>query len=64
MSDDLSDAALDAWIDAGTSLHGIAVEPAWREAIRLHLRITFGHARNVMAFELADEADPAPVYRT
>jgi hypothetical protein len=54
---------LDAWIDAGTALLGIPVEPAWRAAIRLHLTITFGHAATVLAFDLSDEADPAPVFR-
>ena len=31
---------LDAWLDANAALLGIAVAPEWRDAIRLHLRIT------------------------
>jgi len=54
---------IDTWITAGTALLGIPLEPEWRAAIRLHLGITFGHADTVMAFELPDEADPAPVFR-
>ncbi len=34
----MDDAALDAWIDAGTAALGIAVKPEWRQAIRMHLR--------------------------
>jgi 1-carboxybiuret hydrolase subunit AtzG-like len=56
------DAQLDAWIDAGTAQLGIPVQPAWCAAIRLHLKITLGHARTVQTFALPDEADPAPVF--
>jgi hypothetical protein len=59
----MTDPELDAWIDAGTALLGIQIQPAWRAAIRLHLTITFGHARTVLAFDLPDTADPAPVFR-
>jgi hypothetical protein len=58
----MTDAELDAWINAGTSLLGIPIQPEWRAAIQLHLTITFGHANNVLAFTLPDEADPAPVF--
>lgn len=59
----MTDQELDAWIDSGTFLLGITVQPAWRAAIRLHLGITVDHARNVLAFPLSDEADPAPVFQ-
>ena len=58
----MTDTELDNWIDAGTALLGIAVQPEWRAAIRLHLGITLGHANTVLAFRLPDEADPAPVF--
>ena len=54
---------LDAFIDAGTRLIGIKIRPEWREAIRLHLAISLGHARTVGEFPLSDEADPAPVFK-
>ena len=54
---------LDAWLDASAALLGIAVAPEWRDAVRLHLRITRDMARRVLEFELPDEADPAPVFR-
>jgi hypothetical protein len=58
----MTESELDAWISAGTALLGIPIQPEWRAAIRLHLTITFGHAATVLAFDLSDEADPAPVY--
>jgi hypothetical protein len=58
----MTDPELDAWIDAGTALLGIPIQPEWRAAIRLHLTITFGHAITVLAFGLPDEADPAPTF--
>lgn len=54
--------ALDALIEAGTALLGIDADPAWQEQIRLHLRISLDHARNVASFPLPDETDPAPVF--
>lgn len=59
----MTDQELDAWIDAGTTVLGLPVDPAWRAAIRLHLGITVGHARTVLAFPLSDEAEPAPVFQ-
>jgi hypothetical protein len=53
---------LDAFIDAGARLLGIAIRPEWRAAIRLQLAVSLGHARTVGEFPLPDEADPAPVF--
>jgi len=53
---------LDAFIAAGTRLLGLTIKPEWREAIRLHLAISLGHARAVAEFPLPDESDPAPVF--
>ena len=53
---------LDAWLDANASLLGITVAPEWREAVRLHLRITRDMAQHVLDFQLPDDADPAPVF--
>jgi Protein of unknown function (DUF4089) len=54
---------LDAWLDANAALLGIAIAPEWRDAVRLHLRITRDMAQSVMDFLLPDDADPAPVFR-
>jgi hypothetical protein len=59
----MDDAALDAWIDAGTAALGIAVKPEWRAAIRLHLAFSLGRAEDVLAADLSDHLDPAPVFR-
>jgi hypothetical protein len=55
---------LDALIEAGTAALGIPIQPEWRDAVRLHLRITLDHAANVLSFPLDDNAEPAPVFRT
>jgi hypothetical protein len=56
-------AALDALIDAGTATLGITMKPAWRQAVRMHLAISLGHAETVLAEDLPDHLDPAPVFR-
>jgi len=57
-----SDEELAALIDAAAPVLGIAVDPAWRDAIRTHLAIALGHGLSVAAFALPDEAEPAPVF--
>jgi Protein of unknown function (DUF4089) len=59
----LTDAALDAWIDAGTVALGIGMQPEWRAAIRLHLRLSLDHAAAMQDAPLSDHVDPAPVFR-
>jgi len=59
----LDDAALDAWIDTGTELLGIEMMPEWRASVRLHLRISLGHATAILAADFPDHLDPAPVFR-
>jgi hypothetical protein len=54
---------LDAWLDANAALLGIAVAPEWRDAVKLHLRITRDLAQKVSEFQLPDDAEPAPVFR-
>ena len=59
----MDEAALDALIDAGTAICGIDVKPEWRQAVRLHLTISLGHARVVLERPISDHVDPAPVFR-
>ena len=58
----MNDIALDALIDAGTTLFGIDIRPEWRASVRLHLTISLGHAATVLAADLPDHVDPAPTY--
>ena len=59
----MDEAALDALIDAGTTIFGIEMKPEWRPAVRMHLTISLGHAATVLDVPLPDHADQAPVYR-
>jgi hypothetical protein len=56
------DAAIDALVEAGTTLLGIPVQPEWRDSIGQHLRVSFTLGAAVLAFPLPDEAEPAPVF--
>ena len=59
----MDDTTLNALIDAGTRALGIPMKPAWRQAVRMHLAISLGHASTVVETDLPDELDPAPVFR-
>ena len=52
-----------AVLDAATALLGLAIDPAWRESILAHMKITGEAAQLVLEFRLEDEVEPAPVYR-
>jgi hypothetical protein len=59
----MDEAALDALIDAGTAIVGIDMKPEWRQAVRMHLAISLGHAAAVLETQPSDDLDPAPVFR-
>jgi hypothetical protein len=48
---------------AGVKALALAAEPAWHAAIAFNLQLLFEHAALVDAFALADESEPAPVFR-
>jgi 1-carboxybiuret hydrolase subunit AtzG-like protein len=54
---------VDVYIDAAAQALGIPVEPAWKEAIRANLEVTFRLAAVVDGKELPDDAEPAPVFK-
>jgi 1-carboxybiuret hydrolase subunit AtzG-like protein len=58
-----SDDPLDDFIVAAAAALALPVDPAWRPAVRTHLEITLKHAALVEAFDLPDDAEPAPVFR-
>jgi hypothetical protein len=53
----------DALIAASARAHALPVEPAWYPKIRTNLEATLQLAAFVAAFELPDDAEPAPVFR-
>lgn len=59
----MDQAALDALIDAGTTLLGIEMHPEWRQAVRMHLAFSLGRAAMVTDWQTDDHQDPAPVFR-
>jgi hypothetical protein len=50
-------------IDANGTAFELTIEPAWRAAIHANLRVIFGQAALFMAFELPDDAEPAPIFK-
>ena len=54
-------AALDAFIDAGAAMSGLAVDPAYRHGVKIHLNAVTNAAKLVLAHRLADDAEPGPV---
>jgi len=58
----MTDAELDAFIDASAATLGLKIEPAWRAAVRANLAVTFRMGALVSEFKLRDEAEPAPVF--
>jgi hypothetical protein len=58
----MTEAELNAFIDASAVVLGLAIKPEWRAAVRANLATTFRLGGVVEEFELPDEAEPAPVF--
>ncbi len=58
----MTDADLDAYIDASAKLLGLTIDPVWKDAVRANLAVTVRMGAIVAAFPLPDEAEPAPVF--
>ena len=54
---------IDAYIDAAAQALGLTIEPAWKDAVRTNLDITFKLAALVAEKELPDDAEPAPIFQ-
>jgi Protein of unknown function (DUF4089) len=48
---------------AGVKALSLPVEPAWHAGITFNLQLLFKHAALIDGFPLADESEPAPVFR-
>jgi hypothetical protein len=59
---DMTEAELEAYMDASAAVLGIAIAPEWRDAVRANLALSLRMAAVVAAFPLEDEAEPAPVF--
>jgi hypothetical protein len=59
----LDDEAAAALVDAIVVALGIAIDPAWRGAVVANLKANAAAARLLMEVPLADELEPAPVFR-
>ena len=58
----MTEPELDAYMDASAAVLGIAIDPAWRDAVRANLALSLRMAATVAAFPLEDEAEPTPVF--
>jgi Protein of unknown function (DUF4089) len=54
---------LDDLIVAAARALALTVEPAWKPAVRANLQVIFAQAALVTAFELPDDAEPAPIFK-
>jgi hypothetical protein len=58
----VSEEEADRLIDAMAVLLDLEIDEEFRPGVRLHLLTTARIAQAVLAFELPDEAEPAPVF--
>ena len=58
----MTDAEIEAFMDASAAMLGIAIDPAWRAAVKANLAMSFRMAALMDGFALEDEAEPAPVF--
>ena len=58
----MTDAELDAYIDASSVVLGLTIVPEWRAGVRANVAVTFRLGSVVEEFKLPDEAEPAPVF--
>jgi hypothetical protein len=50
-------------IEASGQLFELNIEPAWKPAVRANLQVILRQAALFMAFELPDDAEPAPIFK-
>jgi len=58
----MTDAELNAFMDASAGMLGLTIAEEWRAAVRGNLAVTFRLAKVVTDFPLPDEAEFAPVF--
>jgi hypothetical protein len=55
--------AIDALVEASAQALALPLDPAWHGGVKFNLQLVLRHAAIVEAFPLADDAEPAPVFR-
>jgi hypothetical protein len=55
--------ALDDFIDAAARALELPLEPAWKPSVKANMDVTLKHAALVAEFELANDAEPAPIFK-
>jgi 1-carboxybiuret hydrolase subunit AtzG-like len=55
--------SLDDLIVAAAHALALTVDPAWKPAVRANLQVIFAQAALVTAFDLPDDAEPAPIFK-
>jgi Protein of unknown function (DUF4089) len=50
-------------VAAASEALALPIEPSWRAGVTFNLQLLFKHAALVDHFSLADETEPAPVFR-
>ena len=53
----------DAMVTAGAKALGLPIARAWQKSVVFNLHLIMQHGARVDEFALADDAEPAPVYR-
>ncbi|WP_322514078.1 DUF4089 domain-containing protein [Rhodopseudomonas palustris] len=53
---------LDTYIDSVAAALGLAIDPAWKPAVRANLEVSLRLARQVDEFPLPDETEPASIF--
>ena len=53
---------LDDLVDAAARALDLPIAPAWRDAVKANLAVTFALAELFADFPLPDDAEPAPVF--
>lgn len=55
--------ALDALVEASAQALTLPLDPDWHGGVKFNLQLVLRHAAVVEALPLADDAEPAPVFR-
>jgi len=53
----------DYMTEAAAQIFSLHIDPAQKAAVRANLQVMLGQAALFMAFELPDDAEPAPIFR-